>query len=352
MSKAIVNIDGLIGTWEGEKGVGLTDVVSQVKQFQDFEEIEVHINSIGGVVQVGYDIYEYLRSLKKPITTITGNICASIGSVIFLAGDKRLMRPVSVLMIHNPWAKPEGDADTLQEFSMELRKIEKSLIDFYDKKTGIGKEALGALMRQETEMTADEAVKLGFATGLAEEQRVVAYFKIDDDMSKKNKTVREQLKSMLAKLSGDEAVDLTLQDGTGKEIVFETENETPAIGDKATVDEKPAEGEYTMPDGKIFVFEAGALKEIKEPEGGDDDEMKNAIRQIVKEELAAMKQESDEDLQLVVNTAEKLNKKFETLAKSVKSGYKPPKDQKKSQMSNQGKDDVYDKYRPTKQEEE
>lgn len=344
--KAIVNINGLIGNWEEEKGVELTDVVAQIQAQKGFDEVEVRIgNSGGGLVDVGKDIYDYLRSLKKPITTIIDNYCASITSIIFLAGDKRLMKKDAVLMIHNPWGKPEGNADELELYASELREIEKMLSTVYNKVTGIGQEALLALMRNETEMSAEEAVKLGFSTGLVDETKIIANLKIDK-MSKNKKTLKEQLANIMSKLKGDDPVNLILQDGAGKEIVFETENEAPTIGDKATIDGAPANGEFTMPDGKIFVFEAGELKEIKEADGGDN-ELANTIRDIVREEISAM----NETVQEVVEISSSLVDKYAVLAKSVKSNYQHPKDGKKNQMGNKGVDDVYSKYQPKKKED-
>ncbi|MFV0377767.1 MAG: head maturation protease, ClpP-related [Mangrovibacterium sp.] len=353
--KAIVNINGLIGTWNDEKGVELIDIVSQIRAQSGYNEVEVRIgNSEGGIVQTGFDIFNYLKSLKIPVTTIIESYCASITSVIFLAGDKRLMRPGARLMIHNPWGQPVGDADTLDRYSKELRSIEKQLSDLYNQKTNIGKDALTALMRNETEMTADEAVNVGFATGMVEQLKIAAYLKLDN-MSKK-KTLKEQLKDVLSKLSGDEPVNLTLQDGTGKEIVFDTENDNPSVGDKATVDGSPAEGEFTMPDGRIFVFAAGELKEIKEAAGGGDEEMAATIRKIVKEEVgnavkAALK-ETNENSEMATEAIVNLTEKYETLAKSVKSNFKiTPKPGDEKKLGGKGKDDVYSKYQPKKKED-
>lgn len=349
--KAIIHLNGLIGTWKGEKGVELADVVTQAQAYKGFDEVEVRIgHSIGGVVQTGWDIYAYLKSLKKPITTIVDTYCASITSIIFSAGDKRLMRPGAKLMIHNPWGQPEGNAEELEQYAAELRIIEKDFANVYNEITSIGKEALSALMRNETEMTADEAVRLGFATEVAEEMKIVAHLKIGN-MSKNKKSLKEQLAAIMAKLKGEEPVGLTLQDGTGKEIVFETENESPTVGDKATVDDSPADGEFTMPDGKTFVFIAGELTEIKEPKSNEDEVAAN-IRKIVKEELAAMQAGLNEGLGLVVEATEQLTEKYAVLAKSVKSNFKvDPKDDKKKLGAKTGQDDVYDQYKPKKKED-
>ncbi len=345
LMKAVVYINGLIGNWNEQKGIGLSDVVSQIQAQQNFDEIEIRIgNSIGGVVQTGFDIYNYLTSINKPITTVVESYCASITSIIFLAGEKRLIKDGARLMIHNPWGKPEGDADLLQAYSDELRKVEKNLADIYNKRTNIGKEALTALMRDETEMNADEAISLGFATGKAEDLKIAAYLKLND-MSKK-KSLKDQLKEALAKLSGDEPVNLTLQDGTGKEIIFETENEKPTIGDKATVDDAPATGEFVMPNGETLVFENGELKEIKD-KPQENEEVAAMIRSIVKEEIGNALKQQNENLDIAGEAILGLTNKYETLAKSVKSSFKIEKKESNSQMYNQqrGEGGIYEKIK-------
>ena len=86
-----IYISGQIGTFDGTPGTELIDIVSQVKSQPKATAFNVHINSEGGLVDVGFDIYNYLKSLGKPITTIGSGIVASIATVIFMAGTKWLM---------------------------------------------------------------------------------------------------------------------------------------------------------------------------------------------------------------------------------------------------------------------
>lgn len=341
--KAILYINGVIGTIDNVRGIELSDVVSQIKQQGSFDELEVIIGySEGGVVQVGFDIYNYLKSLNKPITTVIESYCASISSVIFLAGDKRIIKQNAKLMIHNPWGQPTGDAELLESYSAELRKIEKQITDIYNDKTSIGKETLSALMRNETEMTANEAVDLGFAHEVGEQIKAVAYFKFNkNDMSKKN--LKEQLAGLLAKLNGN-ALGLTLQDSKGVELVFETEDEKPKVGDKATADGRKAEGSFIMPNGSTFIFEDGELKEIKEKVTNDlENDLENKIAEMVKNEVANAIKETQENVELVAKTIEQLSSNYAFLAKSVKSNFKTSNGQEQTDLTGV-KDDVYAKY--------
>ncbi len=343
--KAIISINGLIGTFENEKGIELADIVAQVQAQKDCTEIEVRIgNSAGGVVDTGFDIYNYLKSLNKPITTVIDDYCASITSVIFLAGNKRIMKPQAKLMIHTPWGKPEGDADFLQSYSAELRGIEKQLSKIYNQHTNIGEEALLMLMKNETEMSSEEAVKLGFATEIVTQQPIVAYINNQNKMSLANK-----LKAMAKKLEDNKPLNLTVQDATGKEVIFETENETPQVGDKATIDDAPANGNILMPSGETYVFENGELKEIKPKENANADENqlnKEQIAEMVNNAVTEAMKPVNEAIENLAKVNEKLTDNYVALAKGVKSKFDfEPMNSKRNQKTELSeKDKIYNEY--------
>ena len=74
-------INGLIGSFGTEQGVELIDIIQQVKKQPNATSFKVNINSEGGAVDVGFDIYNYLRSLGKPIETFGSGLVASIATV-------------------------------------------------------------------------------------------------------------------------------------------------------------------------------------------------------------------------------------------------------------------------------
>ena len=90
-----IYINGSIGTFYDEngnvldQGVNLLDVILQVKNQPKAEAFKVYIDSPGGYVDVGFEIYDYLKSLNKPITTIGQGLVASIATVIFMAGGHK-----------------------------------------------------------------------------------------------------------------------------------------------------------------------------------------------------------------------------------------------------------------------
>ncbi len=342
---SVIYLYGDIGKNEdvGVDGFTLQDVISMVVKLGDFDNLTVRIKSRGGSVQVGYDIFNYLRSLGKPITTIADGEVASIATVVFLAGDVRLMSKDSYLIIHNPWAKPEGEADFLMEYAKSLKTTENDLISFYSKETGHTTEAIQPLMRDETKILAEQSVSLGFATGLettiAAPLAFITETKIKNKMSdhltkeeaeKKFGKIEGMFNTLMNKLSGKKSsVALVLQDANGSDVDFPdlAEGDEPKTGDKATVDGKPAEGEIVMPDGKTFKFEGGELKEIVDAEPAKEDETTTALKQAneqLKNENAQLKADNEKlttKVSDISGTVNQLNTEFLNFKKSVGSSF-------------------------------
>lgn len=189
--EGIININGLIGSIELRTGVELVDVVEQVKAQPLATSFRVNINSEGGVVDTGFHIYDYLKSLKVPITTVGNGLVASIATVIFMAGDNRILNDGTRWMIHLPAGEMKGTADQMEAFAKEIRVAEKRLIDFYKETTGISEEGIKPLLANETWLTNEQAVNLGFATIKPQPVLAVAYFtnKINYDVDFVNKMI-------------------------------------------------------------------------------------------------------------------------------------------------------------------
>ncbi len=285
---AVINIHGVIGELRDENGdieapyTTFLDVVRQVEARKDnATQLQVHINSPGGLVEEGYQIHNYLKNLDIPVKMVAGDECSSIATVIFLSGEERLVRDSTQLMIHNPWSQIQGDSHQMEAEVKELRALENDIIDFYHKRTGTSKEALSTLMKKETVLTPEQAVELGFATDIFKKGDTIkayAYSKQlnNDTMSKKNENdtktlfsgLAAKLDSVIKLLKPQETKALVLQDASGEsEINFPEveEGQAPSIGDMATIDGGPAEGDYIMPDGATYVFSAGSLTEIRPP---------------------------------------------------------------------------------------
>ncbi len=125
--------------------------------------ITVWINSPGGDCVAAAQIYNMLSDYKGNVTVKIDGIAASAASVIAMAGDKVLMSPVSMLMIHNPATIAFGDHTELSRAMDMLNEVKESIINAYVVKTGLSRSKLSQLMDAETWMNAEKAVELGFA---------------------------------------------------------------------------------------------------------------------------------------------------------------------------------------------
>jgi len=127
------------------------------------EAIEVTINSGGGDVYAGSEIYTSLKDYSGVVTVKIVGLAASAASLIAMAGDKVLISPTAQIMIHNVSTVLYGDHQTLDKESVILQSHDKSIASAYELKTGKSIEDILALMENETWMNAQSAVEEGFA---------------------------------------------------------------------------------------------------------------------------------------------------------------------------------------------
>lgn len=129
--------------------------------------INVHINSCGGSVWEGIAIYNLLRRHKARVTTTCDGSACSIASVVFMAGDERIVYPTSMLMVHNAWTSAFGvNAADLRKLADDMDAITSQSKAAYMACLSITEEELTALMDAETFIRPADAVAMGFATRL------------------------------------------------------------------------------------------------------------------------------------------------------------------------------------------
>ena len=126
-------------------------------------DITVWINSPGGDCIAAAQIYNMLLEYKGNVTIKIDGIAASAASVVAMAGNKVIMSPVSMLMIHNPMTMAAGDTIEMKKAISMLTEVKESIINAYELKTGMSRDKIAKLMDAETWMDANKAVELGFA---------------------------------------------------------------------------------------------------------------------------------------------------------------------------------------------
>lgn len=160
-------LDGPIAsdTWWGDE---VTPDLFREELKQHAGDLTVVINSPGGDVFAGLAIYNALVNHNGNVTVRVDGLAASIASVIAMAGDKIIMSPGSMIMIHRPSVYAAGTVDDMEKAKDVLLKIEEGITPIYAKRTGLSDEKITELLEAETWMLADKAVELGFADEVSE----------------------------------------------------------------------------------------------------------------------------------------------------------------------------------------
>lgn len=166
---ADIYIYGDITSWAWyEDEVSSYTLVKELESLEDVDNINIYINSYGGEVAEGLAIYNALKRHKAKVTTIVDGFACSIASVIFAAGDERVMSNTSLLMIHNAWTWTTGDSNDLREEADNLEKITQASINAYMNIVNVDEEEIKEMMNTDTWLNGPECLEMGFATNLIE----------------------------------------------------------------------------------------------------------------------------------------------------------------------------------------
>ncbi len=189
---AIIRFFDSVDSWStrefNEEFLWLQDYVKPSK-------IIIMINSEGGSVMYGMSTFSVIQNCPIETDCIIEGIAASMGSVIWAAGDNLYMHDYSLLMIHNPFSCCSDELNDSEQQMVNAFKHQLSTI--YQKRFGLSKEQVEAIMDGEGEadgtfFTAKEAAKAGFIT--------------NDHIIKTSKAVRDKVKNQLEGVEGTTAI--------------------------------------------------------------------------------------------------------------------------------------------------
>ena len=155
--------------WLG--GIGAKEFADQVNGL-DVEELAVHINSPGGDWADGVAMHTTLVRHPAKVTVTVDGLAASAASFVAMAGDEIEIAKGAFMMIHNPWTIAMGDARELRAAAENLDKITDSVVRMYVDRTGQDKQNVVDLLNEETWLNAEDAVELGFATSIMDQEAV------------------------------------------------------------------------------------------------------------------------------------------------------------------------------------
>lgn len=248
--EANIHIFGDIVSWEWfDSDVSSYTLAKEIEALsEDVKTINVFINSYGGEVAEGLAIYNQLRRHKATVKTYCDGFACSAASVVFMAGEERIMSDASLLMIHNAWMWTAGNSNELRKDADDLETITQASVNAYMAHVNIDEEEVKKMMDEETWILADDAVKMGFATSVEESTA----------SNKVAASVRQKVAKMMLAQQKDKAI--------GRLAVAVTLDATQALATLEEMKEKLGEIRMAMDNIPLSVMSEPVAKEEPEPE--------------------------------------------------------------------------------------
>jgi ATP-dependent Clp protease protease subunit len=136
------------------------------------KEINLYINSPGGVVTSGMSIYDTMQFIRPPVTTLCMGQAASMGSLLLCAGEKgmRFALPNARIMVHQPSGGFSGQASDIERHAMDIIKMKRRLNEIYVKHCSQDYETVERTLDRDHFMTADEAKTWGLVDQVIEKR--------------------------------------------------------------------------------------------------------------------------------------------------------------------------------------
>ena len=136
------------------------------------KEINLYINSPGGVVTAGMGIYDTMQFIKPAVSTLCMGQAASMGSLLLCAGEKdmRFALPNARIMVHQPSGGFQGQASDIQRHAEDIMKMKRRLNEIYVKHTGQDYDTIEQTLDRDHFMTADETKEFGIIDRVIEQR--------------------------------------------------------------------------------------------------------------------------------------------------------------------------------------
>ena len=148
----------------GMESTAPVDITAAIKKAKG-EKLEVYIDSGGGEIHAGSNIYTELRNYKPGVDIYIVGLAASAASVIAMAG-RSMISPTAMVMVHNVQSGAQGDYKDMDKMSETLKVANKSMAAAYVEKSGMTEKEALAMMDKETWIDANRAVELKLVDGI------------------------------------------------------------------------------------------------------------------------------------------------------------------------------------------
>ena len=134
------------------------------------KQINLYINSPGGLVTAGLGIYDTMQYIKPDVSTLCIGQAASMGSFLLAAGKKgkRFSLPNSRIMVHQPSAGFQGQATDIEIHAKEVLALKKRLNEIYSKHTGKSVDDVKKALERDNFMTPEFAKDFGLIDEVVE----------------------------------------------------------------------------------------------------------------------------------------------------------------------------------------
>ena len=283
--KPIDKEDPFMSLWFGDDWVFSADNVHRAFDENPTEkDFRFNINCDGGSVAEGLRIYDVLRTSGKNIYMNIEGGCHSMAVCLLLAAAKenRTANPNCRALIHEVRACTCDNltADEAQALADEIRTEQEAILDIYADRTGTDRQKLEELMKAERQLTAEQLKEYGFISKInvyTTNRKKHLRTKNFKEMAKtKNEVISaaDKLLSKLKNLLSATVVNYDHKDADGN-VLFSTEAEddTLEVGMAASPD-----GEFELTDGRVVVITDGVIAEIREADGGEDNQELENLR--------------------------------------------------------------------------
>jgi ATP-dependent Clp protease protease subunit len=157
---------------------GIASLVTAQLLFLESEdpkrEIQMYINSPGGVVTAGLAIYDTMQYIRSPVSTVCIGQAASMGSLLLAAGEKgmRVSLPNARIMVHQPSGGFQGKASDIERHAEDIIKMKRLLNEIYVKHTGQAYEVIERTLDRDYFMSAEEAKNFGIVDKVFDKREV------------------------------------------------------------------------------------------------------------------------------------------------------------------------------------
>lgn len=290
---------------------------------ESFDTLVLEIASPGGSVAEGLEIMVWLDGLsasgKQIITVVVAN-SYSIASLVMLVADIKVISKHGKVMVHNPMI-PEiqyVNANDLELYVESLRDLENMMYELYQTFTGLDKETIKELMDNETYLSPQEAVDLGFSDMVVDiapkSYEVATNVKKEVNMSK-TLNILHRVIGMVNQSKFINQLYSTVEGDVEEIEIFQADPSTYQLGDSTSI----KEGEVKLADGSKLIIEDSKIIDINKAVEEETEEVPETEPSAEFNEGAAPKEVAETPVEEIVEESPETEAPTKVIEKTEKT---------------------------------